>query len=135
MCGCMFQPALCGCIIIVGDFDNVLCHLMLWAIFRLHPYLISHPRMHAHTHSRDLHSETWKEVVVEETIRATVIKPNQAIKLRARKETLVCVHMTTFSFSYSLCPFQFHIQALSICPYFPFFPILQFLTHSSYTQL
>ncbi|XP_077864491.1 major vault protein-like [Saccoglossus kowalevskii] len=29
-----------------------------------------------------------KEVVVEETIRATVIKPNQAIKLRARKETL-----------------------------------------------
>lgn len=30
----------------------------------------------------------WKEVVVEETIRATVIKPNQAIKLRARKETL-----------------------------------------------
>lgn len=27
-----------------------------------------------------------KEVVVEETIRATVIKPNQAIKLRARKE-------------------------------------------------
>ena len=30
-----------------------------------------------------------KEVVVEETIRATVIKPNQAIKLRARKETLV----------------------------------------------
>jgi len=30
-----------------------------------------------------------KEVVVEETIRATIIKPNQAIKLRARKETLV----------------------------------------------
>ena len=30
-----------------------------------------------------------KEVVVEETIRATVIKPNQAIKLRARKETTV----------------------------------------------
>ena len=30
-----------------------------------------------------------KEVVVDETIRATVIKPNQAIKLRARKETLV----------------------------------------------
>lgn len=29
-----------------------------------------------------------KEVIVEETIRATVIKPNQAIKLRARKETL-----------------------------------------------
>ncbi|XP_065891500.1 major vault protein-like isoform X2 [Dysidea avara] len=29
-----------------------------------------------------------KEVVVDETIRATVIKPNQAIKLRARKETL-----------------------------------------------
>ena len=28
-----------------------------------------------------------KEVVVEETIRATVIKPNQSIKLRARKET------------------------------------------------
>ena len=28
-----------------------------------------------------------KEVVVEETIRATVIKANQAIKLRARKET------------------------------------------------
>jgi len=28
-------------------------------------------------------------VVVDETIRATVIKPNQAIKLRARKETLV----------------------------------------------
>ena len=27
-----------------------------------------------------------KEVVVEETVRATVIKPNQAIKLRARKE-------------------------------------------------
>jgi len=27
-----------------------------------------------------------KEVVVEETIRATIIKPNQAIKLRARKE-------------------------------------------------
>ena len=27
-----------------------------------------------------------KEVVVEEMIRATVIKPNQAIKLRARKE-------------------------------------------------
>ena len=30
-----------------------------------------------------------KEVMVEETIRATVIKPNQAIKLRARKETTV----------------------------------------------
>ena len=30
-----------------------------------------------------------KEVVVDETVRATVIKPNQAIKLRARKETLV----------------------------------------------
>ena len=29
-----------------------------------------------------------KEVIVEETIRATIIKPNQAIKLRARKETL-----------------------------------------------
>ncbi|XP_071093773.1 major vault protein-like [Haliotis cracherodii] len=29
-----------------------------------------------------------KEVVVEETIRATVIKPNQAIRLRARKECL-----------------------------------------------
>ena len=29
-----------------------------------------------------------KEVAVDETIRATVIKPNQAIKLRARKETL-----------------------------------------------
>lgn len=29
-----------------------------------------------------------KEVVVEETVRATVIKPNQSIKLRARKETL-----------------------------------------------
>lgn len=28
-----------------------------------------------------------KEVMVEETIRATIIKPNQAIKLRARKET------------------------------------------------
>ncbi|XP_019850101.1 PREDICTED: major vault protein-like [Amphimedon queenslandica] len=28
-----------------------------------------------------------KEVAVEETIRATVIRPNQAIKLRARKET------------------------------------------------
>lgn len=27
-----------------------------------------------------------KEVAVEETIRATVIKPNQAIKLMARKE-------------------------------------------------
>ena len=27
-------------------------------------------------------------MVVEETIRATVIKPNQSIKLRARKETL-----------------------------------------------
>lgn len=27
-----------------------------------------------------------KEVVVDETIRATIIKPNQAIKLRARKE-------------------------------------------------
>ena len=26
--------------------------------------------------------------MVEETIRATIIKPNQAIKLRARKETL-----------------------------------------------
>ena len=32
-----------------------------------------------------------KEVVVDETIRATIIKPNQAIKLRARKETLVSV--------------------------------------------
>jgi major vault protein len=29
-----------------------------------------------------------KEVVVDETIRATVIKPNQAIKLRARKECI-----------------------------------------------
>lgn len=29
-----------------------------------------------------------KEVVVEETILATVIKPNQAIKLRARKECI-----------------------------------------------
>ena len=29
-----------------------------------------------------------KEVVVEETVRATVIRPNQAIKLRARKETI-----------------------------------------------
>ncbi len=29
-----------------------------------------------------------KEVVVEETIRATVVRPNQAIKLRARKETV-----------------------------------------------
>ncbi|XP_074642505.1 major vault protein-like [Tubulanus polymorphus] len=28
-----------------------------------------------------------KEVVVEETIRATIVKPNQAIRLRARKET------------------------------------------------
>ncbi len=27
-------------------------------------------------------------MIVEETIRATIIKPNQAIKLRARKETL-----------------------------------------------
>ena len=27
-------------------------------------------------------------MVVEETIRATVIRPNQAIRLRARKETL-----------------------------------------------
>ena len=27
-------------------------------------------------------------MVVEETIRATVIRPNQAIKLRARKETM-----------------------------------------------
>lgn len=29
-----------------------------------------------------------KEVVIEETIRATVIRPNQAIRLRARKETI-----------------------------------------------
>lgn len=29
-----------------------------------------------------------KEVVVEEMIHATVIKPNQAIKLRARKECI-----------------------------------------------
>ena len=29
-----------------------------------------------------------KEVVVEETIRASIIKPNQAIKLRARKECI-----------------------------------------------
>lgn len=29
-----------------------------------------------------------KEVVIEETVRATVIKPNQAIRLRARKETI-----------------------------------------------
>ena len=29
-----------------------------------------------------------KQVVVEETIRATVIRPNEAIKLRARKECL-----------------------------------------------
>ena len=29
-----------------------------------------------------------KEVVVEETIRATVIRPNQAIRLRARKECI-----------------------------------------------
>ena len=28
-----------------------------------------------------------KEVVVDETIRATIIRPNQAIRLRARKET------------------------------------------------
>ena len=27
-------------------------------------------------------------MVVEETVRATVIRPNQAIKLRARKETI-----------------------------------------------
>lgn len=32
-----------------------------------------------------------KEVAVEETIKATVIKPNQSIKLRARKETKVWV--------------------------------------------
>jgi len=30
-----------------------------------------------------------KEVEVVETIRAVIIKPNQAIKLRARKETVV----------------------------------------------
>jgi len=29
-----------------------------------------------------------KEVVVDETIRATVVRPNQAIKLRASKECL-----------------------------------------------
>ncbi|XP_063396183.1 major vault protein-like [Mytilus trossulus] len=29
-----------------------------------------------------------KEVVIEETVRATVIRPNQAIRLRARKETI-----------------------------------------------
>ena len=29
-----------------------------------------------------------KEVVVEETIRATIIRPNQAIRIRSRKETL-----------------------------------------------
>lgn len=29
-----------------------------------------------------------KEIIVEETIRSTIIKPNQAIKLCARKETL-----------------------------------------------
>lgn len=39
-----------------------------------------------------------KEVVVEETIRATIIKPNQAIKLRARKETLVGI--TTLNCGY-----------------------------------
>ena len=27
-------------------------------------------------------------MVVEETVRATVIRPNQAVKLRARKETI-----------------------------------------------
>ena len=43
-----------------------------------------------------VHTGTYipkKEVVVEETIRATVIKPNQAIKLRARKETTVSQFM------------------------------------------
>ena len=29
-----------------------------------------------------------KQVVVEDTVRATVIKPNQAIRLRARKECM-----------------------------------------------
>ena len=29
-----------------------------------------------------------KEVVVDETVRATIIRPNQAIKLRARKECI-----------------------------------------------
>ena len=47
---------------------------------------------HMHMHIHTCHAGTYiprKEVVVEETVRATIIKPNQAIKLRARKETLV----------------------------------------------
>lgn len=45
-----------------------------------------------------------KEVEVIETIRAVVIKPNQAIKLRARKETIVCSFVLIFT---DLCVFSF----------------------------
>lgn len=46
-----------------------------------------------------------KEVEVVETIRATVIKPNQAIKLRARGETkvsYVIVMSSGFLFNFSI---------------------------------
>lgn len=37
-----------------------------------------------------------KEVEVVETIRATIIQPNQAIRLRARKETKVVMFNVEF---------------------------------------
>lgn len=51
-----------------------------------------------------------KEVEVVETIRAVIIRPNQAIKLRARKETIVCSTSTFFiyisnKFNFLLCIF------------------------------
>ena len=39
-----------------------------------------------------------KEIEVVETIRATIIQPNQAIRLRARKETKVTFKVFRYSF-------------------------------------
>ena len=47
--------------------------------------------LHSPIHTLFITSGTYfprKEVVVEETIRASVIRTNQAIKLRARKECI-----------------------------------------------
>ena len=88
-------------------YSVTLCSIMLPAVsccVTVHNhgwvYLCSNDVMLSHSHSFPPSlppTGTYipcKEVVVEETIRATVIKPNQAIKLRARKETLVQLTQT-----------------------------------------
>ena len=62
-----------------------------------------------------------KEVVVDETIRATIIKPNQAIKLRARKETLVSVHDSISTFRYCIC------MLCIVCLYACFLSVCDFM--------